>query len=735
MEFVSWLRSHGFDAAGELPLDGAVHRIDRGKSGKSGWFIGWREPFEYMIAGDWRTGERFELAEKNSQSLSADEKKKREILLREAQEKSTAEREERREAARLKADIMFRSGVNGGYAVHDYLDRKKIGAYGVRVLDNELLIPCHDCDGNLWGLQRILVDGKKFFLTGQRFDSTFHKIHGKTDRIYICEGYATGASIHMATGALVYCAFSAGNLPKVAELVRMMHADGQIIVAGDDDRWSEGNAGRVAALKAAELAAARAVFPAFKSDDGEPTDFNDLHCREGLEIVAEVLRMADVVTSGPNNVVPIEGGRKKKGRPKGSLGDKPKPGELFRQVVDGILGAEHMPPFPFRYIALEPERGLRVPAIVEADESVEIVRVQTLATHVAQYCHGQLDSRFAIKPSEAKEIANLFLALAEPTSGEAVKIVRWRDEPGLTYRRLPWDKGDGLAPAPTWDKLLSRMSNAQAFIEWTGSLFFAESNLQQYVLMFGLGGDGKGSINRFNFKVFGKSYRSKQPPAKGDKFWTHGILGARLVAFPDCEDSGFVGGGLFKSLTGGDPIDVEAKGEMSFTARFFAKYMVIVNDRPVISSQKSNLRRIIFCELAATDEDDPTFEDRLWDEGGAFLSACVAAYASKYPNHGLIATDDEEIREWTEELEAHYHEAFREWFRIDEKDHVVPGHMLKLTQDRWKDRKTQLGFIRFIERTHGVKKRTIHKLDGSPKGYVGISALTAPFASPARWND
>jgi len=49
----------------------------------------------------------------------------------------------------------------------------------------------------------------------------FHAIGDATlDELIICEGYATGASLHEATGFQVLCAMSAGNLLPVAQAVR-----------------------------------------------------------------------------------------------------------------------------------------------------------------------------------------------------------------------------------------------------------------------------------------------------------------------------------------------------------------------------------------------------------------------------------------------------------------------------------------------------------------------------------
>ena len=153
------------------------------------------------------------------------------------------------------------------------------------------------------------------------------------------------------------------------------------------------------------------------------------------------------------------------------------------------------------------------------------------------------------------------------------------------------------------------------------------SYMQQYVWLHGKGNEGKGSLNRFLQRVFGPAYCSKQPNESGDKFWTHELLGKRLVVFPDCNDQKFVTSGLFKSMTGGDPVAVEAKGEMSYTTRLNAKYLVLSNEKPQISSEKADKRRIIYCEIAPREDlIDLNFEARLWDEGGAFLGKCWSLY-------------------------------------------------------------------------------------------------------------
>lgn len=77
----------------------------------------------------------------------------------------------------------------------------------------------------------------------------------------ISEGYATGASIRMATKWIVFVAFDAGNLIHVAKAVRAKYMQAKIVICGDDDFGNPDNPGRIKAEKAAKAVNGIAVFP------------------------------------------------------------------------------------------------------------------------------------------------------------------------------------------------------------------------------------------------------------------------------------------------------------------------------------------------------------------------------------------------------------------------------------------------------------------------------------------
>lgn len=167
---------------------------------------------------------------------------------------------------------------------HPYLVRKRIPATGLREDRGSLLVPLYGRVGEntrLVNIQIIKRSGEKRFLTGGRTHGCYAPI-GNVEtarRVYVCEGWATGITLHWDTGTPVLCAMTAGNLYEVACYWRDRRGSGiEIIVAGDDDRKNPDNPGRSAAEVAAKAAGALLVFPNFP--DGAPlelSDFNDLH--------------------------------------------------------------------------------------------------------------------------------------------------------------------------------------------------------------------------------------------------------------------------------------------------------------------------------------------------------------------------------------------------------------------------------------------------------------------------
>lgn len=165
--------------------------------------------------------------------------------------------------------------------LHRYLQAKQVKPYSLRQLSQGRLLVPLCANGHLVNLQIISPAGEKRFLSGGRVQGCYSPLGRISEgcRLYVCEGWATGATLHAYTGSPVVCAMNAGNLKSVAITMRERYGEAlDLVIAGDDDRQTDGNPGRTAANRAANAAGARVVFPDWPADAPEDlSDFNDLH--------------------------------------------------------------------------------------------------------------------------------------------------------------------------------------------------------------------------------------------------------------------------------------------------------------------------------------------------------------------------------------------------------------------------------------------------------------------------
>ena len=192
---------------------------------------------------------------------------------------------------------------------HPYLVRKGVEPHGLRQdRRGHLVSPLYDIDGKITCLQTIDQNGKKMFspggVTKGSFCTSDCKPIGQVETVHITEGTATAATVKEATGMPTVCAYNAGNLLPVATAIRERCPNTDIVICGDDDRFKDKNPGREKAIEAALALGCKVCFPAFLSDDDKPTDFNDLHQREGLETVKAQIEAA-MMPEADNNELNI----------------------------------------------------------------------------------------------------------------------------------------------------------------------------------------------------------------------------------------------------------------------------------------------------------------------------------------------------------------------------------------------------------------------------------------------
>lgn len=293
--------------------DGKWHRCpgigqERGTKGTNGWYVASNtDGLTVATFGDWKTGEKQTWKDDGIARLDP----QRQAEFRKKHEEqgalAEAERQKLQGYAARKANQTWDAStpVPVSEASHPYLERKQIQSHGSKIDSHgNLVIPIYDQDSNLINLQ--LIAPEKFPETGR--DKNFLK-GSKTEggrfiigeikeakTVAFCEGYATGASIHEATGWPVVVCFNSSNLTTVARQMRQaLPKDIERVICGDDDRKTAknnpkvGNPGRKAATEAARLTSAAVTFPDFSNMEEEEalelSDFNDMHVVLGIEAV------------------------------------------------------------------------------------------------------------------------------------------------------------------------------------------------------------------------------------------------------------------------------------------------------------------------------------------------------------------------------------------------------------------------------------------------------------------
>jgi len=277
-EILDWIHKQGYSPVEQIKCDGQVHRFThRGhKRDNIGYCFyehgGWMH--------DHTIGKTFNWNPKRVLTDPLAQKK-----IKQQQEKIKKEIDAQKKEAIKEAAKLWEEGVEP--VNHPYLERKNIKPYGIKQKGNLLLIPVQNGSG-LSSLQTIDDEGDKLFLRGGEVKGRYHLLANDGENlstIIICEGYATAASIREATGYPVVAAFFASNLPLVAKHFKKEYPDSRIIIAADNDKHNEVNAGVVAANKCDGCE----IRPVQFKDGENGTDYNDLAMQFGLPAIQDQL--------------------------------------------------------------------------------------------------------------------------------------------------------------------------------------------------------------------------------------------------------------------------------------------------------------------------------------------------------------------------------------------------------------------------------------------------------------
>lgn len=281
-QFRAALESRAIIPPQPIIADGHLHRCDaQGKHGKddaayvlhldglpAGGFENHRDGIGWQ---NWRA--------EADRTLNRDEQRAHQKRVKDMQATQQADQQARQDQARQRAADIW-DAASPAPADHPYLIKKQVRPHHLRAYKDALVVPVRDLRGQIHTLQFIAADGFKRFLKDGKKQECWSWIGNPSsaDTICIAEGFATGATIHEATGYPTAVAFDAGNLLPVAKALAQAYPKARIVLCADDDATKPDNPGLTQARAAAKAVRGVVAVPDFgKHRPDWATDFNDLY--------------------------------------------------------------------------------------------------------------------------------------------------------------------------------------------------------------------------------------------------------------------------------------------------------------------------------------------------------------------------------------------------------------------------------------------------------------------------
>lgn len=278
-DFHDELSNYGFEVDNVKETDTKPIRcnVDGGKN-KSGWYyFKTLNDAAFGSFGDWRDG-----SSHNWTSFSGSEiDQERMLEIKEQMEvirhRNMLERKKMQKAAVSYVNSKIKTMKR--FSTSPYMTKKQVAAIGSNTVifqigegnNTSAIIPIYNRSGEMQNWQIIKPCGEKRFKKDAPIEGNFHIIGNPegSATIAYCEGFATGASIHLALNIPVIVCFSASNMPKVAITTQKIARDKSVYFAADNDDHSVGEKYAKESMK--EYPSSKMVIPTVKG-----YDFNDV---------------------------------------------------------------------------------------------------------------------------------------------------------------------------------------------------------------------------------------------------------------------------------------------------------------------------------------------------------------------------------------------------------------------------------------------------------------------------
>lgn len=386
--------------------------------------------------------------------------------------------------------------------------------------------------------------------------------------------------------------------------------------------------------------------------------------------------------------------------------------KLVKDIVDVMLGRRGFASDGYlpwgKTILVVDDHGRRKPYTANDNEILSPLTVEGVAAEILRYIDKLDDSTILIDHDLALKIAKTYILRATPIP--TPPIVRENHEQGYCLHRYPYHLSEFVEPSefrsqcPNFANWVDRISrNKEAVVRFIGSLFDPYSYNQQYLVLKGHGGDGKGAFLNCLERFFGPTYAASFTTRMLDKDWTATTYQKRVVAFPDAQNLKFLNYEVFKAITGGNTVQFRNLYEKSFTAVSEAKFIVCTNEEVDVTGMMSDSRRRIFAEISPPERTTPGYQKALYRESPIFFGYCLSQYLT-HCEQGMPIETENGVEDY---LEANSYDEFESFFdsylvphgsmRRSELFRLFKGQVSRFTKDFAR-------FKRYLKKEHGAEE-------------------------------
>ena len=715
MSLINEITNAGYNIK-NLILDGRPHRFstDAKPRKKNGWYIGNKvslstnKAIEVVTIGDWSTGDKKTF--RSGKELKEAEAK---IYKSERRKQIKAIEDEKNKAwnaASKFATTIYNTECGPIDLTNPYLVKKGINSVLTDVIksnENGLVIPVMNISGEIRSLQTISKEGAKKFLKDGEISGNFcllPEVGGSNSNIYlVCEGAATGLTLSNALSGKVnvVISFSACNMVKVTKKLLSSGVNSeQIIIACDNDRFSEKNAGLDAAEECTKYGV-DVVFPKFKDEDldSKPTDFNDMAVLYGIDSVTPLFlsqeaigRIFSVLIADPPcsilgeassisapDIMPI--------MPITPVADVIDLSEYRVHLENGFYTSEVLPNGSVRK---RPEFG----AMISYFRDVLRFRAEPSGYYIYEEgCYRHIETNkveseiirltkdnFDHSKNDLRHFMTLIIASCHedqlPTLLSTEGLINCQN--GIlnimTRELLPHSHKygfknildypyDPLAKCPRWDSFLDEVLPgehsglkpilAQFFGFTIGGPMF--SGVHKALILYGDGRNGKSIVSEVMRNMCGIENCSDVSISLFENEFYRSMLADKMVNITDDLTQRDADSGIFKKIVGGGMIMASRKYEKQFSFVSRAKQLITTNHFPRFKDSTTGLtERLIIMEFPVTftdEQQDPHLLQRLRAEGSGVLNwslwglSLLIQNKNKFYDHKLLREIKEEYKD------------------------------------------------------------------------------------------